>query len=230
MALPTIDTRTKTITLGKRKVKVRAFTVAEERIILTAKLMNDASSMLNAVISVITNCTGEDASEMTEAELQQLFAEIYSISVSDVVEPNFICQKCGEPNPAKIPVSKLNFPETLRLEKTFDVGKSVDGQEVKMVLHSPTMGALAEIADDEKDADVKLIHKSLVGIFTPDDTITSVSYEEFSTWFNSLKGVLADCLLFLKKQPSVTYKRKFVCSACRAENEIELEGFRAFFH
>ena len=90
--LPKIDAPQFNIELpvSKKSVKVRPFTVKEEKILLFAQQEDQDKSVIDAIMQVVNNCV-LDKTEITELstfELEDLFVKIRAISVNQIITLN----------------------------------------------------------------------------------------------------------------------------------------------
>jgi hypothetical protein len=228
MGLPTVKSSTKISKIGSKKFKIRAYQGTEEKALLMAKLQKDPATLIQTALDVISSCAETDASELTTGEFEKLFLDIRSISVSDVLEPNLVCQHCEASNPAKIPVSALKEPEKYAEELELDCGEGEDGSRILLKLKTPVIGSINKHSADE-DADTKIIFDSIVSVYSSTGEIyEEFEFDEFKAWFEKLTGVYLRAVLFAREAPAITYKKKFKCIQCKQDNEYELRGLESF--
>lgn len=226
--LPSMKKSVSSIKLGSKKISFRPFSGEEEKTILTAKMNDkDKAALTQAFIDVTSACTSMDTGVLTVGEFEQLALEIRRISVGEILDVSVPC-KCGKIHPMKIPVDQLVIPDASPKDLDLDVGKDEEGNDVKLVIKSPSIQAFADNQNLE-DAELRIIHASLVGAFWADESVTEIEYEEFHDWFMSLSGAYARAVLFVSEVPKVTYEKTFKCLECKEDVNVKLRGIRDFF-
>ncbi|ASV44609.1 baseplate hub subunit [Agrobacterium phage Atu_ph04] len=232
MSLPKVKSAVAVSQIGDKKIKIRAYSGVEEKALLLAKLQNDKHVLLKTVVEVLTSvANGFDVSSLTTSELERLFLDVRSISVSDTIETGLVCkaEDCGEVHRVKIPVSKIKNPEKFSEKRSITAGQTAEGDDIIIVLKTPTVGSVIENLG-ESDKDVRTIFGSIETIqSSKGEVFDDFEFEEFKEWFMALTGVYAEALLFIQSSPSMTYESKFKCAKCKTENEIKLEGIHDFF-
>lgn len=94
MPLPKIDHISFPITIpsSKKKVRIRPYTVKEEKILLAAQAANDEDESIEAVKQVVANCVLTSDFDVETApmfDIEYLFIKIRQFSVSETVELTF---------------------------------------------------------------------------------------------------------------------------------------------
>lgn len=232
MSLPKVKSSVAVSKIGDKKIPIRAYSGVEEKALLMAKLQKNKLTLLKTVVEVLSAVSnGYDVSTLTSSEMERLFIDVRSISVSDTIETGLVCKKedCGEVHRVKIPVSRLKDPDKFIEKKTFVVGQNEEGDDIVVVLKTPTVGAVIETMGDD-DTDIRTIFSCVETIQSSKGEVFEVTdFEEFKEWFMALTGVYAEALLFVQSSPSVSFESKFKCSKCKTENEFRLEGIQDFF-
>ena len=222
------DVSVSTVEYEGRKIKIRQFSGKEEKIFLTARLKKDRDSLINAVLDIVTNCTGEDARALPMGGVEYLFTEIRSASVSDTINFSIACSECGESHPIRIKSSQLTLPPKFNDELVID--SEYEGTPVKIVMKTPTAGDLLSNDSKSDNSELKLIMDCVEEIYLGEDLIDEpFTFEEFESFFMSLKGVYIKALGFVIDYPKITYKNKFKCIKCGEENEVEIKDMKDFF-
>ena len=117
MALPKISVPTYELTIpsDKKKIKVRPFSVKEEKLLLIALESENMTDVANTVKQVINNCivSGEvDVDKLPFFDIDYMFIFLRAKSVGDTVEVKMTCNnvvdgnKCGEVFGADMDISK----------------------------------------------------------------------------------------------------------------------------
>ncbi|QIG68017.1 putative baseplate hub subunit protein [Rhizobium phage RHph_Y68] len=230
MALPSIQSTVKISKIGEKKLKIRAFTGKEEKALLFAKTQGDKNALIQTLVDVLSSCSDYDASTLTDGELEKLFLDIRCISVSDMLEPNITCQKCGEHTPVKIPANQLKMPEKFVADIELDAGQDESGSKITVKLRTPTIAKILE-AKDVEDSDTYVIYSSVVQIYDAKGVIyDSFTFDEFREWFMSLTGVYVQALAFVRSSPKLSYSKDFTCLKCGTKQDFEIVGLDDFLH
>ena len=97
MALPKLNAPTHTLVLPStgEEVKFRPFLVKEQKLLLMAQQSEDTKQISDSMVSVISNCTGLDATNLPTFDVEYIFLKIRGKSVGDIVELNLICPDDG---------------------------------------------------------------------------------------------------------------------------------------
>ena len=74
----------------QEKVKFRSYNVREERALLTADEQGDGSVMIQTLNQVVLNCLTPSPKELTQFDLEYLFAQIRSKSVGEIATSKVI--------------------------------------------------------------------------------------------------------------------------------------------
>nr|CAI3971076.1 baseplate hub [Ochrobactrum phage ORM_20] len=222
------DVTVSTVEIEGKKINISQFTGTEEKILLTARLKKDNDSLINAVLDIVSSCTGLDSRELPMGAVEYLFTEIRTVSVSDTLNFSIACSKCGESHPIRIKAKQLTVPEKFADELVLDT--EYEGSPVKIVLKTPTAGALMNRDTKSESSELKLIMDCISEIYLGSELVDEpFTFEEFEPFFMSLKGVYIKALAFVLEYPKVTYKNKFKCIKCGEENVVDVKDTKDFF-
>ena len=127
MALPKISVPTYELIIpsSKTKLKVRPFSVKEEKLLLIALESESMVDIANTVKQVINNCiiSGEvDVDKLPFFDIDYMFIFLRAKSIGDSVEVKMTCnnivdgEKCGEKFNADMDISKseILYPEEVK--------------------------------------------------------------------------------------------------------------------
>ena len=97
MTLPKIDLPTYTVNLpsDNRELKVRPFTVKEEKLLLMAAESGKSADVIDTVKQVINNCIVKGSFDVDKApffDVDFLFIFLRAKSIGEVVEVNLTCR------------------------------------------------------------------------------------------------------------------------------------------
>jgi len=95
--LPKIDTPIFDIELpiSKKVIKVKPFTVKEEKLLLFAQQSNSDKSIIESVMQVCNNCLVEDIDvrKLASFELEYLFIKLRAVSINNIIKLNILDEK-----------------------------------------------------------------------------------------------------------------------------------------
>jgi len=255
MGLPSLESTypTKTITLPitKKKVKIRPFLVKEEKTMLLVKEAPDAKGVIEVVMKVLEACCLDsiEVRRLPTTDVEYLFLQIRCISKGEVADLHYKCR-------AKVEVPQLDGTKIHRecgtpyihqvdLEKLEPVcGENhtnkipIEGSDFMLVMKYPTFDSVPEGDVDEqirKKGAVELVAEMVDCVM---DTKSGKIYDE--TEFNkeqmmeflgklSEKNFTKIFDLFLDSMPTLRHEFIFECRVCKATESIKLKGLSDFF-
>lgn len=253
MALPKIKYPTYTFTIPSTEVecKYRPFTVAEEKILLTAMQGEDATEIQNAIEDIISVCfTGSfDVTTLTSYDVESMFIKLRAKSISNVVQMDFRNKKCPDndykPCERSVNVSvdieqatvQQYDPNTqeyqdYKPEIKVGIGTNIELDDgIGVIVRHP---GLKEISEAEQHQGIEqlntLIKNSIKAVYDEEEVHDKFSVEELNTFFDSLTAKHKEKLAqFITNTPKLRYVSKFVCTKCGYEEPIIFEGLESFF-
>jgi len=94
MSLPKLDSPTTEVFLpySKKKIKIRPFTVKEEKLLLFAQNEKKMTAIVDAVKTVLKNCIvcGTNLETLPAFEVDYIFLKLRSLSVNNIVKLNIV--------------------------------------------------------------------------------------------------------------------------------------------
>lgn len=225
LSVPTFDD--KLPSTGK-PIRMRAFRVADEKTLLIAGDSNNAKQMADALKDVISNCVeGVDVNQIAPYDIEYLFLKLRSISVGEISKVGVPCSSCTTMNEIDVDISTI---EVKKFKEHTDVIKIEDNLAFKM--KHPDPANLVDLDLDNPLSIIEVIVNSVKEIYTEDEQIEIDPgdlvdlrnlIESMSTsQFEKLKA-------FFETMPRVRKEITFVCGACGADNQRNLEGIANFF-
>lgn len=214
-----------------KKCMFRPFLVKEEKILLMAKASEDPSEMFRALKQIVNNCAleeGFDVSRLAIFDLEYLFMQLRSVSVSNVVKVTYKDTDDQQNYDFEIDLKKVEvvFPE------------GVD----KVIKISETMGIVmkypsASIFDDKDylksgdDAYYELIIRCIDVIYDGEDIYRCTDYTN-----EEIEKFLDDCGIeviekiqnFMASSPKLYHKLEYKNSNGK-DRVIELQSLTDFF-
>lgn len=256
MSLPNIEstypTKTVTLPISKKQVKIRPFLVKEEKTMLLIKEAEDAKGVVNIVLKVLEACCLEpiDLKRLPTTDIEYLFLQLRCISKGETSDLNYMCKaiivvpvtengvekeikrECMTPVKYVIPLDKIEP----RIFEGHLTKIPVDRTNFVMSMRYPTF-------DDLPEGDINTAMKGKSAVEMVAGMVESVIDTEKGTVFSeftkeqmeeflgrltekNLNRVLDD---FLDKIPQIYYSFEFCCPSCKASQKVELKGLGDFF-
>jgi T4 bacteriophage base plate protein. len=243
MALPKLNHPTTTLTVpsSKLKVKVRPFTVKEEKILLMAQSSDDDTDKLTSMKQVIANCvlTPEfDADACPMFDIEYLFLKLRGFSVNNIIELKIQDEVDGEYYDLEIDINKMEvtFHENHnpQIELSDGVGiimayPSIDflGKMIKAA-HSVEKGDTDTVTNILFDSYARSIAK----VWDEDGVYVAgvdFSADEASDFLETLPGNAFNKIQeFFDTMPSLDHEVTYMTKAGEIKS-ITLRGLQDFF-
>ncbi|MFN4975945.1 MAG: hypothetical protein ACK5GV_11925 [Bacteroidota bacterium] len=239
MPLPKIDviTYTTTIPSTKEEIKIRPFSVKEQKILLTAVAGQDPLEMSNSVRQVINNCivTSEtDVDKLEVFDLEYLMLQLRIISVGETTKVAFsgiedsACDECKKVKEIEINLKDVKVDFEHVVDRKIKITDSVGA-----FLKYPDHKALAAYSkhSSEPNAELKLLWSCVESVYD-ENSVTStkdVTVEEGIAFLEALTTQQFKMLeKFLETMPQVSHKLELRCSACGFTQNHILRGIDTF--
>lgn len=240
MALPKIDVPTYDLTLptSKETIKLRPFSVKEEKLLLLALESKDQNEIINTVKQVVNNCivSGKfDVNKSPFFEVDFVFIFLRAKSIGDKVAVKLTCNNviedgstCGNLFPAELDVSNC---ELINDNPVSDDIKLGNGKGVK--LKYPGYGAMKKI-DGGLDIDrkINIVVNSIDYIYDKDGVYSSKDHtkEELHEFIEGLTEENFRRLEeFVDNFPSFAVRIEATCNKCGFEHKVRYTDFADFF-
>jgi hypothetical protein len=249
MALPKVKYPTfiTTIPSSGKSVKFRPFTVAEEKILITALEGNEQKEIITSLETCIEACFQEiDISSLTSYDVEFLFVQIRAKSISPIIEMEFRNNRCPENEfePCKkVVLMKINVDDA-KIQKVNSDGIYEDykpsSKEKNITLdddlfvtmkHPSSLQINQAISSNNINEQThELVKSCIVSVADKETVYSDFTKEEMNDWYDTLISDQKDKLIkFIDEIPVLRYTSNFVCSKCNYTEEIELEGLSSFF-
>ena len=216
-----------TLPVSGEKINFRPFIVREEKILLMALESQDSESTIDALKTIISECTyGKvNANELSIPDLCFIFINIRAKSVGEHTTPSITCKHCKENNDVDIDLTKIG------VVKNKDHKNKIILEEGKgVVMKYPTLG-MNDITSSNSNS-FSIIADCIDYIYDGDNVYKSKEYkkEELINFIEELNhNQFEDVLKFFSTLPELKHEIKFECLKCKKENKFILEGIRDFF-
>lgn len=240
MALPKIDVPIYTVNLpsNKESVKVRPFSVREEKLLLMALESKNADEIIDTVTQVINNCLLEGSVDCTKLpffDIDYLFLFLRAKSIGETVEVNLTCNnlvgedehKCGNVFPtdmdiANCEVIKSDVSDTIQLDPT---------KGMKMKYPSYAQMKRIEFGNDV-DQKTNTIINSIDHIFDKDGIYPARDYskDELKEYVENLTEENYKKLeKFVDNFPTIMIRIQAECTRCGFNHDVRYSDFLDFF-
>ncbi|NDB59783.1 hypothetical protein EB001_15245 [bacterium] len=241
MALPKIDVPVYEMIVPStgKTVKVRPFSVKEEKLLLIALESKDQLEIVNTVKQVVNNCLvyGEfDVDRSPFFDVDFLFIYLRAKSMGENVGVKLTCnnvledgEKCGKIFAADM---DLNNVEVIK-DDTIDNDISLGGDK-GVVMKYPGYGVMKKIVDSALDIDrkVSLVVNSIDYIYDKDGTYSSKDHskEELNDFVMQLtEENFRKMERFVDNFPTFAVKLEASCPKCGFNHKVRYTDFADFF-
>ncbi len=238
MALPKISVPTYELTIpsSKEKIKVRPFSVKEEKMLLMALESENMVDIANTVKQVINNCiiSGEvDVDKLPFFDIDYMFIFLRAKSVGESVEVKMTCNnivegnKCGEIFDADMDINKC---EILYQEDVKDDIKLDKDKGVKMKY--PSYAAMRKLESNPIDAKTDIIIQSIEYIYDKKGVYPARDHsrEELTEFIEGLTEANYKKLeKFVSSFPTFAVLLEKKCPKCGFHHKVRYTDFYDFF-
>lgn len=236
MQLPIQTTPTYTLTIPstKKEIKYRPFLVRDEKSLLLAEQSDDENVMQDTLKQIISSCTDNsiDVNSLATFDLDYIFAQMRSKSIGEVADMLFTCGACQEKNN----VVKLSV-DISKIEVTSSEGHTNKihlFDDVGVVMKYPTVKMKQRIEQgfDDPDFSIDIIIDCIDLIYNTNEVFHAKEQprEDLKVFVEKLNKKQCDLIEnFFKTMPKFQKLIEFQCPACKANNNMMLEGIQDFF-
>lgn len=233
--LPTYDLK---IPSNSQYVKIRPFTVKEEKILLMAAESNDGNEVINTTRQIVKNCIVSedvDIDKLPFFDVDYLFIALRAKSVGESIEVKFTCNNVVDGNacknifPAKIDISNCKIIKNESVPKDIELGRGV---RVKMKY--PGYSIMKTLVETDRDIDKKvyIIANSIEQIQDKDKiyTLKDITPDEMVKFVEGLTREQFDKLEnFVNNFPTFVVTAEADCPKCGFHHNLEYKEFVSFF-
>lgn len=227
-ALPTFDM---TLPITQQKVQFRPFVMKEEKVLLMASEGTNAEGIVTAIDTCVKNCTNGAVSCATHSmvDVQYAFLQIRGKSISETMEFNLVCGKCGHSTPGTLNIDEVKVQTSPEHTPIIALGN-----EVVVTMRYPSMQHLGILSKD--DASVDEIYTVIADCIDKIQTVEEV-YDRANTPLTDMLEFVDNltsaqfALLrdFFQTMPVITHRISYTCTKCETPNVIELDEITNFF-
>jgi len=231
MALPKLNAPTHTLVLPSsgEEVKFRPFLVKEQKLLLMAQQNEDMKEVADAMIKIISNCTGLNSSNLPTFDVEYMFLKIRGKSVGDIVELNLICP---DDEVTTVP-TKLDLNEVDVQISENHTNEIKLNDDIKIFMNYPTMTeALQNVtATDDVGGVFKMLQACVKEIHSGDDIYHKVDMttEDIAEFIDSLNTEQFNSILaFFETMPKLRHVVEVTNPKTGVTSEVLLEGMESF--
>lgn len=252
MALPTIELPEfiGNIPSTGKQFTYRPFNTAEEKVLLIAEEGEDVTEMVLATKNLIKNCCKEiNIDDLTSFDIDYIFLQLISKSVSNVSDLYFKAQKCGKTGTECEKTIKLSIDlsditvqqyndKSEKFEEYNPIEYKMGGIPIKITKSVGVIMKHIGWKEQEIYSKIKnpteddLVMLSIIGVYD-DETITTkeeFTSEELSEFYNSIApNQLTEMKEFVRNTPRVRYETTFVCKECGFSEPVLFESIESLF-
>ena len=241
--LPKIDAPKFDIDLpvSEIKVKVRPFTVKEEKILLFAQQDNQEQSIIDSIMQVVNNCLLDktDVTKLPTYELEYLFVKLRGLSVNSIINLNVRDESAStEENPVYAK-SQLSVDDIILKFENEQKSKLELDDKYMLKLRHPTYGTLkmfdkSKIAENKvSDLAIEIIGSVIESVYSKDGKevfmLDDYSEEERTEFYSSLSANnFTEIQKFIASAPYLYAKIEWE-EQDGSKKERELKGLLDFF-
>jgi len=218
----------------RETVKYRPFLVKEEKLLLTAMQLGEEKDMMNAVKTIIKNCTNLKGrvEELSTFDIEYVFLRIRSKSVGEVSRVMVTCPDDGETQvEVDIDLEQINvvFPEghKTKIELTDDVGVIMKYPSLDMFIKMNFVGE-----DITVDNMFELSVSCMSQIYEGEEVYDCRSYTKKEV-MEFLEGLKSDQFQkvqeFFTTMPKLEHEIEVENPKTNVKSTVKLEGLGSFF-
>jgi len=237
MALPVMATPTYELTIpsSKKKAKFRPFLVKEEKALLIAQQSEDENVMVDTLKSIVEACLfgNVDVEELAIFDLEYIFCQIRSRSVSELAEVNYKCLNCNDPK------GKITIPIDLsKIEVKFEEGHASEidlFEDVGVKMKYPSIDMIKKISTmdmTDTEAVFNIVVDSIHSVYSNDNVYLAADQtrEEIINFIDNLTKEQFDKIeQFFVTMPKFQHEIEWDCPHCRYHHKTIIQGLDNFF-
>ena len=232
MPLPQVDVPLFDVEIPttKEKISCRPFLVKEEKLLVMASESGSMDDMIKATQQIVTNCSfGKiDGQKIALFELQKIFLDLRSVSISNIVDMAFKCGKCETQYEHNLDLQDLKI--------VFDeehVNPVQLSSNLSLKMKYPDAFEMAKLLSEDNIDDIyTLTAKSIDKIYTQDEIldVDDMSEEDLLEWVENIPSSQFEQIrIFFSTMPALEHTIEFTCSKCEQENYLTMNGYVNFF-
>lgn len=238
MSLPILKSPIYSLTLPSngKIVKYTSFLVRDEKILASALMNGETSTIAATLKEIINNCTfGKlDVDKLSSFDVEYIFLQLRSKSRGNIVELVYTCKNevaggvCDEVNNFSIDLEKINVDmksaPSLKIMLTDKVG---------LQMKYPTLDNVLDIQVQLDNKNISAIYDKMGDfvecVFEGERIEDKFTNEEFSNWLGTLdRNQFKKIEDFFQNIPTVKSCSQVCCKKCGHKDEIVLKELSSF--
>jgi len=236
MALPLLNDVPKYVTelpsTGKQ-IKFRPFLVKEQKNLMIALESKDLDQIIIGMLDCIESCCQDiDAYKIPTYDADYLFAQVRAKSAGETAEVVTKCTSCEAPNNVKIDISSVKMVIKNPITKEIKLSENII-----LKLKAPTYNDMisAKAYDLELSSGERIVRSVICcfdSLLTDAENISfkDESREDVEKFVDSLTTTQLDEIIeFTESLPVMVHEEPFICTSCKEDNTLRLEGLSDFF-
>lgn len=247
MSLPltTIPSGSVSLPVLKKKVRVRAMNIGEEKILLTSKDAGNTDDILFSIKELIKECTyGKiDFDVLTVPDLTAIFVKIIELSKGTTCVHNYICHNKIKDDDGTEHECKTHIPVEVDLKNIKYTGGDAPNtiqlpENIVLTLKYPTTEIYKSAFEDSKhdgivnetEAQLRVYAYCISSVMQGENLYTEYTRDEIYTWMLELhETALKQFAAFFDSVPNAVLTYEVKCPKCGYSEIIELKGLDDFF-
>lgn len=221
-----------------KKVKIRPFTVKEEKLLLIALESNEEKDIIETTKQVIKNCIVSEPLDLEKLpffDVDYLFIALRAKSVGDNVDVKFRCEaayngtKCAAVFPVKIDISNA------KIKKDDDIKMDIPiSGKYTIKMKYPSYTDVKSVLDNESILDKKVsLVASSIAYIVDGDNVHKASEMTRSALLQFVEGLTNEQFrkleYFVDNYPTFVVEADAQCPNCGFQHHIEYKDFTSFF-
>lgn len=236
--LPRIDSPTFNITLpvSKIDIKIRPYTVKEQKILLMASESRDEDALVDTILQIVNNCvvTPINVAELPLSDVEYIFYQLRARSQSEMVDLRYKCeskingQPCGN-----VMEHQLNLLTDLEVtEGLSSTIKLTDKIGVKLKHQRFEKDPLKDVEIPSPEQLFTLIAKNVDVIFDERATYSTkdLKLDDVIEFLGGLSTSQYEKIEeFFLKEPKIHKRLELTCKKCGTIHNVDVEDVFDFF-
>lgn len=214
----------------KKKIKYRAYTVAEEQTLLLAKESKDIESIVTNTKEIIRKCTFDklDVDTLASFDIEYIFLKLRSVSVGEEVEGTLKCktETCPHNISIVLNLNDVKIPEPIKDSNIIQLK-----DDLTIIMKYPGFEALNKLAVEDFSI-INLLASLIDSIVHKEDvrSASEFSIKDLETFLNNMNSKLINKLTsYIEKLPIIEHTIEVLCPKCGCTNSYTLKGLKNFF-
>ena len=232
MSLPVINTPTYELEVPstKEQLKYRPFLVKEEKILLMAMEEEDQKHMVNAVRTIVDNCTFKtlEIKKMPMFDLEYVFLNIRAKSVGEVASVKVLCDD-EEDTYAEVDIPLEEIEVKFQKGHTNIIKLTKD---ISIEMSYPTFEMLDNFDAEDTKGIFDLMGKCVERVVDGETIHERADFnkKELTDFLDSLNTKqFADVQAFFETMPKLSHIVEFTNPKTKKKHKKTLEGLNSFF-